>query len=341
LPFSIIRDDISKVHADAVVNAANTLLQCGSGVCGAIFHAAGVDLLQEECNKIGGCKVGEAVVTKGYGLPAKYVIHTVGPVWQGGDHGEEKLLYSCYSKSLECAKAKKLDSIAIPLISSGIYGYPKDQALRVAMSAISDFLVQNEMTVYLVVFDRTAVQLSERLFHSITQYIDDNYVRTHDRRRTERVLFDFESEYDGECIPEFKRILSNEMSAPCQYAKRNLKDIVGKVEESFSRMLLRLITEKGMTDVEVYKRANIDRKLFSKIRSDAEYKPSKLTAIALAIALRLSLDETRDLLGRAGFALSHSSRFDIIVEYFIHENNYDIYEINEALFAFDQVLLGA
>lgn len=339
MPFTIIRNDITKVHADGIVNAANTRLQCGGGVCGAIFKAAGAQELQKACDEIGGCEVGKAVITKGFNLPAKYIIHTAGPIWRGGTNDEERLLYSCYKNSLELAKEYNLKSIAFPLISSGIYGYPKDQALRIAMTAISDFLAHNEMQVYLVVFDKTAVVLSERLFNSITQYIDDNYAKRYDRRP--RIVEEFpnnaesKAEYDADLIQYSKAF------APDHSRNKSLEELVSKIDESFSQMLLRLIDEKGKTDVETYKRANIDRKLFSKIRSDVDYKPSKRTAIAFAIALELSLDETKDLLRKAGYALSHSSKFDIIIEYFIREGNYNIFEINEALFAFDQSLLGA
>lgn len=337
MPFEIIRNDITKVHVDAIVNAANTHLQGGSGVCGAIFNAAGAKELQKACDIIGDCDVGKAVITKGYMLPAKYVIHTVGPIWHGGNSGEEELLYDCYQNSLELAKNKDLKSIAFPLISSGIYGYPKDKALRVAMSAISNFLIQNDMMVYLVVFDKSAFLISEKLFNSITEYIDDNYVEKHDRRRNRELAnYDLQSEI----FLEEKLLETNQMTTPTQAFPRSLDDLVDNIDDTFSQMLLRLIDEKGKTDVEVYKRANVDRKLFSKIRSNREYSPSKRTAIAFAIALELTLDETKDLLIKAGFALSHSSKFDIIIEYFINEGNYNIFEINEALFVFEQSLLG-
>lgn len=339
MPFIIIRNDITKVHADGIVNAANTQLQCGGGVCGAIFKAAGAQELQKACDEIGGCEVGKAVITKGFNLPAKYIIHTVGPIWRGGTNGEERLLYSCYKNSLELAKEYDLQSIAFPLISSGIYGYPKDQALRIAISAISDFLAHHDMQVYLVVFDKTAVVLSEKLFSSITQYIDDNYAKRHDRRP--RIVEEFPYNAEPKAEYEDGLIQFNKVFAPSHSRNKSLEELISKVDESFSQMLLRLIDEKGKTDVETYKRANIDRKLFSKIRSDVDYKPSKRTAIAFAIALELSLDETKDLLRKAGYALSHSNKFDIIIEYFIREGNYNIFEINEALFAFDQSLLGA
>lgn len=335
MPLEIIRNDITKVHADAIVNAANSALQQGGGVCGAIFAAAGAEMLQEECDEAGGCPVGEAVMTKGYNLPARYIIHTVGPVWHGGQHGEEKLLAASYRNALLLAKKHQLESIAFPLISSGIFQYPKDKALKVAIATIGDFLLENEMTVYLVVFDKAAFVLSERIFSSIKQFIDDHYIDEHRPLLNRRIL---ESERDRYFVSESMQ----EMPAPLILeSKRSLHDLVIHLDETFSQMLLRLIDEKRKSDVEIYKKANIDRKLFSKIRSDIHYRSSKPTAIALAIALELNLDETKDLLRKAGFALSHSSKFDIIVEYFIDSENFNIFEINEALFAFDQPTLGA
>lgn len=333
MPLTIIRNDITKMDVDAIVNATNPALKMGGGVCGAIFSAAGVQALQEECERIGTCNVGEAVITGGYALPAKYIIHTVGPIWQGGTAGEERLLRNCYINALNLALKHELKSIAFPLISSGVYGYPKDQALQTAISAIGEFLLHHEMTVYLVVYDKASYFLSEKLFSAIEKYIDDNYVEEHLLRRRSMEPWEYQniSNFQADvCAP-----------IPAQMGKRRLEDLIEKLDESFSQMLLRLIDEKGMTDVETYKRANIDRKLFSKIRNGRGYNPSKVTAIALAIALRLSLDETLDLLGKAGYTLSHSNKFDVIIEYFIEESNYNVFEINEALFAFDQILLGA
>lgn len=336
MPLEIIRNDITKMKVDAIVNAANSALKMGGGVCGAIFKASGYEKLQLECDKIGGCNVGEAVITKGYELQSKYIIHTVGPIWQGVNNSEEQLLRNCYINSLKIAMENHLESIAFPLISSGIYGYPKDKAIKVAMTSIEEFLLENDIMVYLVVYDNKAFELSEKLFKTITKYIDDNYVDENnltDRYRT--IEYNELQEIQTEPIVFNKRI-----SESLFKGKRNLEDVVGQIEETFSQMLLRLIDEKGKTDVETYKRANIDRKLFSKIRADKDYRPRKTTALALAISLELNIDETKDLLGKAGFALSHSSKFDIIVEFFIEEENYNIFEINEALFAFNQTLLG-
>ena len=333
MPFSLVRNDIVNMRVDAIVNAANSSLAPGGGVCGAIFAAAGRTALDKACRAIGHCDVGSAVITPGFDLPARYVIHAVGPIWQGGSRGEADLLHSCYTRALHLARENGCESIAFPLISSGIFGYPKPQALRVAINAIEEFLLKYEMQVYLVIFDRAALLISERLYENIQRYIDDRYVelRAFPRQAAEALPHARERAEQAD-LP---------LAAPCATpGKRSLDDLLGHLDESFSRMLLRLIDEKGMTDVEVYKRANLDRKLFSKIRKEG-YNPSKQTALALAIALRLNLDETKDLLGRAGYALSHSNKFDIIIEYFIEEGVYDIFEINEALFAFEQRLLGA
>lgn len=331
MPFKIVRNDIVKMKTDAIVNAANTSLQMGGGVCGSIFKAAGPKELQDACDKIGRCDVGQAVITPGYDLHAKYIIHTVGPIWRGGNQGEEKLLYDSYKNSLDLALENNLKSIAFPLISAGIYGYPQEQALRVAISAISDFLFQHEMEVYLVVYGKNTVILSEKIFDKIEKYIDDNYIEESSRRLES---YDLQESIHQEYQPAI-------FAEKLQSKERSLEDLIKNQEETFSGMLLRLIDEKKMTDVETYKKANIDRRLFSKIRSDKDYKPSKITAISFAIALELSLDETYDLLQRAGYALSPSNKFDLIIEFFIEEGNYNIYEINEALFTFNQTLLGA
>ena len=330
MPFKIIQGDITKIDADAIVNAANSSLLGGGGVDGAIHRAAGPELLSE-CRTLGGCQTGEAKITKGYNLPAKHVIHTVGPVWHGGKNNEEKMLSDCYLNSLTLAKDYKLESIAFPLISSGAFGYPKDQALQVAVSVIGDFLLNNDMTVYLVVFDKASFLLSEKLLSSITKYIDETYIEHYPA---------FISHRTAETCPQSLGGTVVQSTEPAVKHKRSLDDVVKQLDETFSQMLLRLIDEKGMTDAQAYRAANVDRRLFSKIRSDLHYKPSKPTAIAFAIALRLNLDETKDLLFKAGFALSNSSKFDVIIRFFIENGNYSIFEINEALFVFDQNLLG-
>ncbi len=342
MPFEIIRNDLTKMSVDIIVNAANTALKMGGGVCGAIFAAAGAKQLQAECDRIGGCAVGAAVITSAYQLPAKKIIHTVGPIWQGGAANEAELLHNAYTNSLKLALKDNCRTIAFPLISAGIYGYPKDQALKIAVAAIREFLHAHEMMVYLVVFDKKAFVMSEKLFSDIQKYIDDHYVDEYLAIAGKRVLEDVTGSDLSEPKMVYPRPQSRAMTpSPQATGIRSLEDLLGQLDDSFSEMLIRLIDEKGKTDVETYKKANIDRKLFSKIRSKKDYNPSKVTAIAFAIALELSLDEARDLLARAGYALSHSNAFDLIIEYFISNQNYNIDEINEALFAFDQALLGA
>ena len=343
MPIKIIRNDITKIECDAIVNAANTSLLGGGGVDGAIHRAAGRGLLLE-CMKLGGCKVGQAKLTKAHKLPSKYVIHTVGPKWKGGQNGERELLESCYLESLRIAVENNCESVAFPLISSGVYGYPKDQALKVAIDTITSFLIDNDILVYIVVFDKSAFQISEKLFQDITSYIDDKYVDTHFIFNRSR-----KDQWGESTVLAETQIMSDETDTcalapmrPSMAAPKaaSLEDVVNQIDESFSQMLLRMIDKKGMTDAECYKKANVDRKLFSKIRSDTYYRPSKTTALAFAIALELSLEDTKDMLMKAGYALSHSNKFDIIIEYFITNGNYNVYEINEALFAFDQSLLG-
>lgn len=337
MSFQIIRQDITKIECDAIVNAANETLLGGGGVDGAIHAAAGEGLLNE-CRSLGGCKTGEAKITGGYNLPCKFVIHTVGPVWHGGIFGEKSKLESCYRKSLELAKENGCESVAFPLISAGAYGYPKDKALRVAIDSISSFLMENDILVYLVVFDTTVFNLSSKLFNNVKEYIDNNYVDENlFRRRNLNTEFGM-NRPDSAVFNSAPMAASYSMPAPSMACTPQIKF---ELDESFSQMLLRKIDEKGMTDAECYKKANIDRKLFSKIRNDVNYKPKKSTAIAFAIALELSLSETEDMLRKAGFALSHSNKFDVIIEYFIKNENYNIFEINETLFAFDQSLLGA
>ncbi len=357
MPLEIVRNDITKMQVDAIVNAANRSLLGGGGVDGAIHRAAGPELLAE-CRTLGGCETGEAKITKGYRLPARYVIHTVGPVWNGGDHGEKELLTSCYRSSLELAAENGCESVAFPLISAGIYGYPRAEAIRVAVDTISSFLAEHDMTVHLVIFDKDSFEIGSKLFRDISQYIDDNYATEHNDYRHRSSRLEMPRMFSAAAAPmqsvkkkvaaDIYRAAQEDTCADedtdelfCVAAANSLEEALGKLDESFSQMLLRKIDEKGMTDAQCYKKANIDRKLFSKIRGDIHYRPSKPTVLAFAIALELPLNETRDMLMKAGYALSHSSKSDIIVEYFIQHGNYNIFEINEALFAFDQNLLGA
>ena len=329
MPLHIIRHDITKLKCDAIVNAANKTLLGGGGVDGAIHYAAG-DKLLEECKTLGGCNTGDAKITKGYDLPCKYVIHTVGPIWHGGQSGEKAHLESCYKKSLALAKENECDSVAFPLISSGAFGYPKDKALSVAVETISKFLFDNEMLVYLVIFDRETYQISEELFEDVKEYIDDNYVKKNSYRR------------DG-VFSVSRRLVFKNCDCLCNLqpkSKSSLIDMLANIDDTFAVTLLKLIDVKGITDVECYKKANISKQTWYKIMNEKDYKPSKNTVISFAIALELSLEETKHLLSTVGFTLSKSSKFDIIIEYFLLNKEYNIFTINETLFKFDQVCLG-
>ena len=418
MPFEIVRNDITNMKVDAIVNTANPRPVIGSGTDAAIHAKAGPMLLLRR-RLIGPMDVGSACITPGFRLPARYVIHTVGPVWQGGLCGEERLLRQCYVSCLELARKKKLRSVAFPLISSGNYGFPKDLALDIAADAIREFLTENEMDVYLVVFSRQAVLLSKSRQQDIRSFIDEHYVQEAAAKeysfsvRTEyepvrQIMeeppekiyedavfapapeFRPEDEFDGEMdwwdiptlgrdngaertgsperelleqtvcgycpAPEDDRAYAPEEAcamplpaaaprpAPKQAVPKaalSLEDMLRRQDAGFSDRLLQLIDETGRKDSEIYRRANVSRQHFSKIRNNPAYKPTKSTALAFAIALELDLDKTRDLIGRAGFALTNSSKADLIIMYFIEKRNYNIVDINMALFEFDQSLLGA
>lgn len=330
MPFYIIRDDVTNLKVDAIVNAANTELREGGGVCGAIFEKAGREKLAKACELVSPIKTGQAVVTPAFDLPAAFVIHTAGPRWQGGSQGEVELLKASYRNSLKLAEQHQLNRVAFPLISSGIYGFPKELAFQIARDTIEDFIETSELTIYLVLFDRQAVKVSEDLKLDIERFIDEQAVH-HIEKRFKRSVQETREE---------STISFNDLPTLESARRSTLDDFLNEVEEPFAEKLFRLIDERGLTDPEVYKKANLDRRLFSKIRSNPNYQPKKSTALALAIALELPLEETQELLGAAGFTLSKSTKMDLIVEYFIRESRYDIYTVNEVLFAYHQPLLG-
>ena len=368
MPLILVRTDITGMAVDAIVNAANESLLGGGGVDGAIHAAAGPEL-KRECALLGGCRPGEAKLTGAYRLPARYVIHTVGPRWQGGNRGEEETLRACYRNSLALARDKGCETLAFPLISAGIFGYPRAEALAVAEEEIRRFLLNEEMTVYLTIFGGDALsrdrypELQALLrpspeplgFAGMSAASDMAAPAEKKARRLLPERRKKEKAPQANALPFRKQVVEDALSAPMVFGDATLaadawdeeasplelREALASLDESFSHMLLRKITEKGMTDAQCYKKANIDRKLFSKIRSDERYRPSKPTALAFAVALELDETETRELLRKAGFALSRSSEFDVIVEYFIRRGQYDVDRINEALFAFDQQLLGS
>ena len=334
MPFAIIRNDITKVQVDAIVNAANNSLLGGGGVDGAIHRAAGPELLQE-CYGLNGCETGDAKITKGYNLPAKYVIHTVGPVWRGGNKGEEAKLRSCYARSLQLAKEYGCESVAFPLISAGVYGYPKDQALQVATEEITKFLEDNDLSVTMVLFDKSSLNVGHNLKQRIQEYIDDHYVT--------QCFENYGMSAGGTAPKAFaaKRKAELPTFADNEICAASLEDAIAHMDKSFSEALLELIDASGKTDPQIYKLANVDRKLFNKIKNNKDYKPSKRICLAFCIALELSLEETEVLLKKAGYALSEADLGDTIVKFFIEEGIYEIFLINEHLFDYDQPLLGS
>ena len=334
MPLHIVRNDLIKMKVDAIVNATDCTLS-GSGGADRCIHQAAGPRLRAACDALGGCEVGQARLTEAYELPCRYIIHTVGPHWLDGTHGESEQLAACYHNALELGQAHGCETVAFPLIASGVNGYPKELALQTAVESIRAFLEQADMTVYLVVFDRAAYRISSRLHDEVTAYISDCYADAHTdfRARASRTF--------GPALTWSSTAASAAVAgATVGSAPMPLEDMLKQLDESFSEMLLRKIDERGMTDAQCYKKANIDRRLFAKIRADKNYKPSKPTAVAFALALELPYGELTDMLRKAGFALSHSNKFDVIIEYFVQNGIYDVMEINSVLFEFDQSLLG-
>lgn len=357
MPFQIVRNDITNMQVDVIVDTAGPRPEIGYGVDAGIHQKAGPELLKAR-QRIGDIPVGGAAVTRGFALPARYVIHTVGPVWRGGQQGEEELLRQCYRQSLRLAKRKRCQSVAFPLISAGNHGFPKEIALRIAMDAIGTFLMEHEMQVFLVVFSKGAFSLSEKLFHDVSSFIDENYVLQTNLKQYSvpdkcAVRSVQQSAVLREQMKQRQAAIAEAAPAQEDYApsfeapklfrqqpQPSLRQLLEQTDAGFSETLLKLIDETGKKDSAIYTRANVSRQHFSKIRKDPHYRPTKATAIAFAIALELDLEQTRDLIGRAGYALTNSSKFDVIIMYFIREGNYDMMQINATLFEFDQSLLG-
>lgn len=347
MPLEFVRNDITRMAVDAIVNAANETLLGGGGVDGAIHRAAGPRLL-EECRTLNGCETGQAKITRGYNLPCQYVIHTVGPVWRGGAQGERALLASCYRSALALAKEYRCESVAFPLISAGVYGYPKAEAMQVAVDEISRFLQENDMTVYIVVFMRERVEMGGKLFEEVVAYIDDVYVAEHyeaDREARRSARVDRMPANGLFRRPHREETARNETISRGDSMAGAVADVfpdgpIARPDETFSQMLLRKIAEKGLTEAACCKRANMDRRLFNRIRNNPAYRPGKQTALAFAIALELPMRETAELLMAAGCALTHGSKEDIVAEYCIMNGHYDLVEINQVLFRLDLQPLG-
>ena len=377
MPFSIVRDDISRVHADVLVNAANVRLAPGGGVCGTLFSAAGFDEMRAACEAIGGCATGDAVATPAFNLPARWCVHAVGPIWRGGRAHEEELLHRCYRSAFARAVELGARSVAFPLISAGIYGFPVERALAIAREEVAAFLRHHdEVALTLVVFERAVVQMGNALVEQVQEYIDDEYVDSSSFMRRDMGELERELQWTEDAsaplsvemaepvaLPECLQEDDASIAAPRPFVAANIRmpgaampgapsragatldaeiaQLVATLDAPFSTTLLALIDARGMTDAEVYHRANISRQLFSKIRGNESYRPSKQTVVALAIALELDMSATQDLLARAGFTLSKSSKFDVIVRFFIERGIYDLFQLNEVLFAYDLPLVGS
>ncbi|WP_329740065.1 macro domain-containing protein [Enorma massiliensis] len=377
MPFSIVRDDISRVHADVLVNAANVRLAPGGGVCGALFSAAGFDEMRAACEAIGGCATGDAVATPAFNLPARWCVHAVGPIWRGGRAHEEELLHRCYRSAFARAVELGARSVAFPLISAGIYGFPVERALAIAREEVAAFLRhRDEVALTLVVFERAVVQMGNALVEQVQEYIDDEYVDSSSFMRRDMGELERELQWTEDAsaplsvemaepvaLPECLQEDDASVAASRPFVASSIRmpgaampgapsragatldaeiaQLVATLDAPFSTTLLALIDARGMTDAEVYHRANISRQLFSKIRGNESYRPSKQTVVALAIALELDMSATQDLLARAGFTLSKSSKFDVIVRFFIERGIYDLFQLNEVLFAYDLPLVGS
>ena len=446
MPFEIVRGDITEFQADAIVNTANPMPVVGYGVDAGIHAKAGPKLLAAR-KRIGAIAEGCAAITRGYDLSARYVIHAVSPAWKGGDAGEEEALRRTYDSALKLAARHRCKSVAFPLLATGHYGFPKPLALQIAVNAFSAFLMDHEMQITLVVFDRTSFQLSGNLVKDVESYIDENYVKSklnqefhlpedaedelwhrlmnqrrmseieaRERYRTKReeVFYgsmpmkapepekpeepeeeDLEEDAgaprdfgtlhaasriepparlpapDAEhtpappaapsrplgappapreaskpatqkaSFPMFTGFRGKETTAAAPSPEQDISQLLAGMKDGFSPTLLHMIDRSGRTDADVYKHANVDRRLFSKIRSNPQYNPSKTLVLAFAISLKLDLDDTKYLLETAGFALSNSNITDTVVAYCIRHNIYDIYQVNSLLFQFDGMLLGS
>ena len=326
MPYDIIRQDITKMKVDAIVNPTDYMFS-GSGGADAQIHLATGPELRKACDALPLLEEGEIAVTEGFQLPCKYIIHTFGPIWQGGLFDERRKLVSCYKHALQAAYDRNCESIAFPLISSGTFGFPKDKVLRIALDTITNFLMSHDMTVYIVVFDKKAYAISQKLQKDVQDFLDGTDLQP----------------VAGSSQPAQKNAedgCGQTREAGIFSDKLTLEELLAHRREGFTGALMRLIGRSGMSHVECYKKANITKQLFSKISSDPHYHPTRPTVFAFAIALKLTLDETERLLNKAGLAFDLTDDTDKIVCFFIYHKNYDLTEINEVLDQHDQKCLG-
>lgn len=362
MPFSIVRQDITKIKADAVVNTANPAVAVGSGVDSAVYNAAGRDELLAARAEIGPMKPGEAAITPAFGLDAKYIIHAVGTYWVDGSHGELDVLRSCYEKSLALADEKGCASIAFPLLATGSYGYPEGVGIQTAINVFTDFLQDHDMDITLAVFGPGAYHISGRIFDDVKSYVDDNYVEKAKkaeyknsrrfafggrRNRVESTSFHADvmpdyDEYDdsvnglasGAGIPSEDGMMAAPSMAMAEKAvsDSSLEDQLKEIyTDTFAKHLTQLMNKKGLTAKEVYAAANISKQYFSKLLA-GKIVPSKDKVMALVLGLRLNMDEAVDFMNLAGYAFSPISQTDIIVRYFIESKTYNVIELDLVLF---------
>ena len=370
MPLKIVRNDITKMQTEAVVNTANEEPIYSSGCDSAIYMAAGEqELLKYRQEHIGYRNEGDVFITPGFNLYAKYIIHAVSPLYIDGNQGEEELLRKCYRDSLLLADENKVKSIAFPLISTGGFHYPKEEAMRIAVDEINSFLLSHSMDVFLVVFDTKSTLLGVKIYPELEAYIDHNYVcerreeeygdryygsvRKGDAGYDEYADLQKDLEKRRPVRPGIFKSLANKATrcddikdndydnaeacvaaAPCDislemgFDESALDERMQHISDTFSQYLMYLIQSKGMDNVEVYKRAIVDKKMFSKLKNNPDYHPQKITALCLCVGAKLNIDETRDLLARAGYALSPCDKTDIIFKFFIEKEIYDMIEID-------------
>ncbi len=323
MALKIIRNDITKMSTDAIVNTANNQVMVGTGCDRAVYEATGYDkLLSYRAEQIGRVEEGEVFITPGFDLPAKFIIHAVSPRFKGGDSGEEEKLRSCYRKSLRLAKEHNIKSIAFPLIATGGFEYPKEKGIRIALDEINDFLLSNEMMVYLVVFDEKSTALGERLYPDLKVYIDKNYVR-------ERQVKEYKK--TATFMPAAAATIGLPFSLASMFDEQHekkLKERVSHISDSFSEYFLHILESRHMKSSDVYNRACVNKRTFSKIRTNRDYHPDKATVLCLCVGACLNLDESKDLMARAGYALSPGDKRDVIFSYFIENEIYDVIGID-------------
>lgn len=345
MPFEIVRNDIANMQVDAIVNAASRLPRVNSGVDSAIHKKAG-PLLLEARKEIGYIHPGTAAITPAFDLDAKYVIHAATPVWEDGKHHEELHLMNTYRMCLELAREKNCESIAFPLLASGNHGFPKNKALQAAITAFSGFLMEHDMQIYLVVFGKDSVQLSEKLVHKVRCYIDERYIAAFEAETYGGI--DERSRQDRYKLRRYMELREERMATPCAAEVceeapcfEDLDTFLKKKDAGFVETLKDLIKQSGQKNSTIYKRANMSKQHFSKLINNPDSVPTKATAISLALALKLNLAQTQDLIGRAGYALTNSSVFDLIIQYHIQHKIYNVIEIDIVLYKFDQNLLSS